>query len=336
MKNNIILITIIILIYGCNVGDHPQDETILSETDTSKLNVALLQLDPHGADMEKNMLKGDKYCREAAEMGADIILFPEMWNIGYSRYHWPGTRYTPDKYDLSFEEWKSRAIDTTHTFIKHFQKLAKELNVAIVITYLEKWDPLPRNSATVIDPTGHILMTYAKVHTSDMKATESNCTPGEDFYVCNLPVNNDTVKLGIMTCFDREFPESARILMLKGAELVLTPNACTLEEKRLNQFQTRAVENAFGVAMTNYPEPSQNGHSCAYDGDGDKLLVAGEEEGVFMASFNMEEIRKHRAKTSWGNAYRRPHRYQLILSNEVDSIFVRENGLGERFQRKER
>lgn len=336
MKNNFILITIIILIYGCNAGDHTQDEPTLNETDTSKLNVALLQLDPHGADMDKNMLKGEKYCREAAEMGADIILFPEMWNIGYSRYHWPGTKYTPDKYDLSFEEWKSRAIDTTHTFIKHFQKLAKELNVAIIITYLEKWDPLPRNSATVIDPNGHILMTYAKVHTSDMKATESNCTPGEDFYVCNLPVNKDTVKLGIMTCFDREFPESARILMLKGAELVLTPNACTLEEKRLNQFQTRAVENAFGVAMANYPEPSQNGHSCAYDGDGNKLLVAGEEEGVFIASFNMEEIRKHRAKTSWGNAYRRPHRYQLILSNEVDSIFVRENGLGERFQRKER
>ena len=87
-------------------------------------------------------------------------------------------------------------------------------------------------------------MTYAKVHTSDMKLTESNCTPGEDFYVCDLPVGNEKVKVGAMICFDREFPESARILMLKGAELVLTPNACSLDEKRINQFQARAFENA--------------------------------------------------------------------------------------------
>ena len=52
-----------------------------------------------------------------------------------------------------------------------------------------------------------------------------------------------------MICFDREFPESARILMLKGAELILTPNACKLDEKQINQFQTRAYENSVKVTV---------------------------------------------------------------------------------------
>ena len=334
MKILSLTVIIFLCLTTCKIHTENTIEQSTVKLDEKLLNVALLQLDPEGADLEKNMLKGEKFCRLAKNQGADICLFPEMWSIGYSRYHWPGTQYTPEKYNLSFKDWKKKAIDTTHQFIRHFQNLARELEMPIVITYLEKWDPLPRNSATVIDDQGNILMTYAKVHTSDMKAMESQCTPGEDFYVCDLPVNKDTIRLGIMICFDREFPESARVLMLKGAELVLTPNACKLDEKRINQFQTRATENAFGVAMTNYSRPSQNGHSCAFDGNGDSIMVAGEEEGIVFASFDMNEIRKHRKKTIWGNSYRRPQKYKLLLSNEVDSIFVRKNGLNETFNRE--
>jgi len=61
-----------------------------------------------------------------------------------------------------------------------------------------------------------------------------------------------------MICYDREFPESARILMLKGAEIILTPNCCELEQSRLGQFRTRAFENMVGVAMANYAAPQDN------------------------------------------------------------------------------
>ena len=63
-----------------------------------------------------------------------------------------------------------------------------------------------------------------------------------------------------MICFDREFPESARILMLKGAEIILTPNACEMEDNRICQFKTRAYENMVGVVLANYAAPQQNGH----------------------------------------------------------------------------
>jgi hypothetical protein len=90
------------------------------------------------------------------------------------------------------------------------------------------------------------------------------------------------------------------------------------------------------VAMANYSAPSQNGHSCAFDANGDRILVAGEKEGVFIVAFNMNKIRMHRSKTIWGNAYRRPNRYKLLQSNEVDSVFIRNNGLKERFNRESR
>ena len=71
-----------------------------------------------------------------------------------------------------------------------------------------------------------------------------------------------------MICYDREFPESARILMLMGAEIVLVPNACPMEINRLSQLRGRAYENMIGIATCNYPQgkPDCNGHSSAFDG----------------------------------------------------------------------
>jgi len=313
-----------------------QMNRIASDQPANILKVALLQLRPSGADVDANLKKGETYCRKAKEMGADIAVFPEEWSIGYSRYHWPGTKLTRELWPMTFDEWRAKAVDRNSPFIKHFRKLAAELEMAIVITYLEKWDGLPRNSATVIDSKGNVLMTYAKVHTSDFKPTESNCTPGDDFYVCDLPFRNNLVKLGIMICYDREQPESARILMLKGAEIILTPNACNLSDMLIKQFQIRAFENAVGVAMANYPEPNQNGRSCAFDAAGAELFIADDSENVFMVQFDIDKIRARRRKTIYGNAYRRPLKYNALISTRVDSVFMRKNGLGEDFDREKR
>jgi predicted amidohydrolase len=129
-----------------------------------------------------------------------------------------------------------------------------------------------------------------------------------------------------MICYDREFPESARLLMLRGAELILTPNACTLDEHRLGQFKARAFENMTGVAMTNYASPQNNGHSVAFDAvaypvpDGearDTLIIeAGEEEGVYLASFDLDAVRAYRGRETWGNAYRRPRLYRALAEDD--------------------
>jgi predicted amidohydrolase len=203
--------------------------------------------------------------------------------------------------------------------------------MAIALTYLEKWPGAPRNSMSIIDRHGRIILTYAKVHTCDVEK-EVACTPGDDFYVAGLDTAQGQVKVGAMICFDREFPESARILMLKGAELILTPNACELEVNRLTQFRTRAYENMVGVAMTNYAAPDLNGHSIAFDGVAfDELerpremllAAAGQEEGVYLAEFDLERLRAYRKREIWGNAFRKPGRYGYLTAAEVEPPFVR-------------
>jgi len=289
----------------------------------SLVKVALLQMTGFGYDQEANLAKGETFCRRARDMGAGIALFPEMWNIGYT--------FPDSPQPNANEAWRAQAVGPQDGFVTHFQRLARELDMAIVLTYLERRDGAPRNSLSLIDRHGEILMTYAKVHTCDF-GKEAALTPGDDFHVCALDTNQGEVEVGAMICFDREFPESARILMLKGAELILTRNACDLEENRIGQFRARAFENMVGMAMTNYAAPQQNGHSVAFDAVAfdkseaaqDTLIVeAGEEEGVYIAEFDMGKIRAYREREVWGNAYRKPRRYALLTSDAVDRPFIR-------------
>jgi predicted amidohydrolase len=198
---------------------------------------------------------------------------------------------------------------------------------------------MPRNSLSLIDRSGDIVMTYAKVHTCDFDV-ECALTPGDDFYVCELGTAQGRVKVGAMICYDREFPESARILMLKGAEILLVPNACEMEINRIPQLRARAYENMVGIALTNYAAPYENGHSIAFDGmaytlnpdggDGssrDMLIIeAGEQEGVYLAPFDLHMLRTFREAETQGNSYRKPNRYHLLVSEDVQPPFVRVDG----------
>jgi N-carbamoylputrescine amidase len=287
------------------------------------VKVALLQMTPCGGDLDANRAKGEAFCRRAREMGADVALFPEMWSVGY-------TFYDPAQPGGS-ETWQAAAVGRHDDFVTRFGRLAQELDMAIALTYLERWDGAPRNSLSLIDRHGEMVMTYAKVHTCDFDL-EANLTPGDDFYVCTLDTAQGNVKVGAMICFDREFPESARILMLKGAELILTPNACVLEAHRIGQFKARAFENMVGLAMANYAAPKANGHSVAFspvafDDKGDPvdalLLEAGGDEGVYLAEFDLDEIRAYREREVWGNAFRKPRCYGLLTALEVEQPFVR-------------
>lgn len=286
----------------------------------NSLKVAMLQLLPEKT-MAQNQQKGFEYCRKAKEMGADIALFPEMWSVGYD---------IPE--DIA--RLKASALSVDSTFVTSFGELAKQLQMAIGITFLEKYEPLPRNTVCLFDRFGVRKLVYAKVHTCDF-GEECRLTAGDDFYITDLDTVGGNVKVGAMICYDREFPESARILMLKGAEIILVPNACPMEINRLSQLRARAYENMLGIATVNYPkgQPDCNGHSSAFDGiaykpsepgSRDTLIIeAGEQEGIYMADFPIDEIRKYRSREVHGNAYRRPQKYKLLLSEKIEEPFIR-------------
>ncbi len=286
------------------------------------IKVALLQMSSHGTDLAANLSKGEAFCRRAAAMDADVALFPEMWNIGYA----------PCPSDAEGRAaWRALALTQQSEYITRFRKLARELDLAIALTYLERRGEAVRNSVSLMDRRGDILFTYSKVHTCEFD-WEAECEPGEDFYVAALDTRSGPVKVGAMICFDREFPESARILMLKGAEIILTPNACELEANRLGQFRARAMENMVGMATANYAAPQENGHSVAFspicfdenERSLNPLVVeAGEAEGVYLAEFDLDKIRVWREHEVWGNAFRRPGRYALLTSPAVEPPFIR-------------
>lgn len=286
------------------------------------LKIALLQLLPENT-LDGNLQKGLQSCIKAKEMGADLALFPEMWSVGYN---------IPENID----ELNTSAVSADGGFVGSFGRLAKELDMAIGITFLEEFRPLPRNTLCLFDHLGNRALTYAKVHTCDF-GDECRLTAGDDFYVADLDTAQGSVKVGAMICYDREFPESARVLMLKGAEIILVPNACPMEINRISQLRARAYENMVGIATVNYPrgKPDCNGHSTAFDGiayrpsesgSRDTLVVeAGEREGIYMADFPIDEIRKYRSHEVHGNAYRHPHKYKLLVSESIEEPFIRKD-----------
>ncbi len=285
-----------------------------------KIKLALLQLLPTGT-AEGNLRKGIAACEKAAEMGADIALFPEMWNVGY---------------DIPDDIGKLRKIAAARDsrFTSEFSLLAKRLGMAIAVTYLEKHDPTPRNSVTLFDMHGREVYTYAKVHTCDF-GEEKRLTPGDEFFVGELETSAGRIKTGSMICYDREFPESARILTLMGAELILVPNACPMEINRLSQLRGRAYENMICVATCNYPEgqPDCNGHSSVFDGVAylpelpdsrdTCILEADGREGIFTAGLDIDTLRRYRETEVHGNAYRRPELYGKLLDRSVEYPFIR-------------
>lgn len=288
----------------------------------TKIKIALLQLMP-GKSIDDNLLIGINACKKAKSLEADIVLFPEMWSVGYD-------------ISESINDVKNKAIDKHNKFIRSFSDLAKELQIAIGITFLERYEPLPRNSICMFDRFGKEVYTYAKVHTCDF-GEEKVLQAGNDFYVSELNTLNGIIKIGSMICYDREFPESARILMLKGAEILLVPNACPMEINRISQLRARAFENMVGIATVNYPKgkPDCNGHSTAFDGiayksnepgSRDTLIIeAGEEEGIYLAVFDIDELRNNREREVHGNAYRQPNKYGILVSEEKHDPFIRKD-----------
>lgn len=279
-----------------------------------KLKIAFLQLVPD-VNMEANIEKGIKACREAKTKGADIALFPEMWSSGYVFPH--------------NKEWlEKNAVPLDSNYVKRFSGLASELDMAIAITLLEKHEPKPRNTVCLFDRHGKLVYRYSKVHICDFGEDDDEGVlgAGDGFYVEELDTKEGMIKVGSMICYDREFPEAARILMLKGAELILVPNACPMEINRLSQLRGRAYENMLAIATCNYPASYRgcNGHSTLYDGviyntetgaPRDMLVSeTQDEEGVFLAELDVDMLRKYREREIGGLKNRRPELYRQLSS----------------------
>jgi predicted amidohydrolase len=284
-----------------------------------RFKIALLQITPEENNIEFNQKKGIEFCKKAMIDKPDLILFPEIFSIGYT--------LAPTGLGER-KKWENQAIDLESQYIKDFQSFAKENKVNIAITYLEKYSPKPRNAVSIIDMNGEIVMTYAKVFICNFGLEELNksipnindlgsdynCTAGKDFPVVEIQnKNGEKVNVGAMICADREFPEAATNLTRNGAEIILVPNACEWDPARAAILKTRAFENMVEIAMASYPAPKGNGQSCAFDPmifdrDGNyresEIERADDSEQILTVEFDVDAIREFRKAEQWRWDYR--------------------------------
>lgn len=272
--------------------------------------IAILQMRSENRAYNKNTETIIEKMEEAANNGANMLLLPECFITGY---------------DLTIGN-----TEALSDYDEHLIKLcetAGKLNIGVTATTLTKGNNAPQNSAFIIDKDGKIIMKYSKVHTCDF-ADERVLESGSEFKVCDF----DGVKLGVMICYDREYPESARVLMLKGAEIILVPNDCESMMPRINALSTRAYENMCGIAMAN-PNGLNAGKSCAFspicwDSNGicvENTLAMADEitEGLFYAEFDMDKIRDYRKHEMMDNTFRKVKAYSELLSAEIREPFIR-------------
>lgn len=287
------------------------------------MQIALLQLVSHGTDREANRQTGLDACREAKRAGADLVLFPEMWSIGYTfakqSLHDPAPKLGPIEFAAIAEPADGPWVDS-------YRALAVELEMAIAVTYLELTAGGSRNTISVFDRRGEEVIRYAKVHLCAFQS-EGNLEAGTAFPVAELDTDAGPVRVGAMICYDREFPEAARLLMLNGAELVLVPNACGIDDNRMAQLRTRSFENMYAVAMTNYGAPQHNGRSVIFDGIANNehgeprdltLVEATHKPDLVVANLDLDRLRTYRDTEVWGPNYRHPELYAPIAGIKTD------------------
>ncbi|HQT65401.1 MAG: nitrilase [Acidocella sp. 20-57-95] len=206
---------------------------------------------------------------EAKANGADILLLPEMYLSGYN---------------IGPQAALAQAI--TAEGLSPAQAIAKAHNIAIVFGYPERVGDKVANSAVLIGPDGSILLNYRKSHLYGELDRAMFKQLGTEFPLTEL----HGYKIGLLICYDIEFPEPARRLALAGADIILIPTAQMepYEQVAKHVIPARAYENQVYVAYANH---SGNDDGLSYIGlssicapNGDILAAAGRTETTLYAT----------------------------------------------------
>ena len=289
----------------------------------TKLTVAALQLELSRDDEGENIAAVADLVAEAAGKGAQVVLPPELFS---------GSYFCREEKDEFFALARPTA---EHPSVVAMRKLAKQLGVAIPTSFFERDEHHYYNTLAMIDAEGEIMGTYRKSHIPDGPGYEEKFyfRPGNDgFKVWDVPTTSGVARIGIGVCWDQWYPETARCLALKGAQVLFYPTAIGSEPKDADMDTSRmwrramighAVSNCMPVVAANRigHEGSQEagntfyGHSFICDEWGDYIEEFGREEtGALVATLDLEAGRKHRA--SWGFFRdRRPQLYGRIAED---------------------
>jgi N-carbamoylputrescine amidase len=282
-----------------------------------KITVAATQF-ACSEDRAANLATAERIIREAARQGANIILIQELFETPYfCKEHNP-------------EYFQYAAPIAENPAVRRFQQLACELNVVLPASVFERAGNAYYNTVAIVDADGTVLGTYRKAHIPESPGYHEKFyfSPGDTGFKV-WPTRFGT--LGIAICWDQWFPESARVMALLGADILLYPTAIGSEPQDLSidsrdhwqrAMQGHAACNIMPVVASNRVgtergerwEVTYYGSSFITDHGGAIVAQASRSgEAVVTASFDLEAIRTYR--TAWGVFRdRRPELYQPLMT----------------------
>ncbi|CAK6481237.1 MULTISPECIES: carbon-nitrogen hydrolase family protein [Peribacillus] len=243
-----------------------------------KVKVASIQMNCEMGNKKANLERAYQLMREAAERGAKISVLPELFN----------TAYRVEDQDASLAE--TIPGETSDWLIVR----AQEFNMTIIACILEKENNQIYDTSLVVDKEG-LKGKYQKIHLWDQEV--KRFVSGEKYPVFKL----EWATMGMQICYEVGFPEGARILALKGADLIIYPSAFGEERYYAWDIATkaRALENGCYVIAANRTgiekgETIFGGHSRILDPKGIILAEATKENEVIVTEIDMNKVSEQR------------------------------------------
>ena len=275
-------------------------------------------------DVDENIQKAEELVRRAAEDGAQVILLQELFETPYFCLE--------EKYEhLAL----ARPLDEDRA-VQHFQSLAKSLGVVLPVSYFERAGEACYNALAIIDADGRLLWNYRKSHIPQNPGYEEKFyfSPGDTGF---RAIDTRFARIGCGICWDQWFPETARSLVLQGAEVLLFPTAIGSEPgnpaldsmphwQRVMQGHAAAnmvplvASNRVGREVSGAVEGVFYGSSFIADHVGAKVAEANRvDETHLTATFDLDMVREYRR--SWGVFRdRRPALYGALRT--LDGVTV--------------
>jgi len=246
------------------------------------MKLSLLQMDVIFKQPEKNRSKVEKMVQQAMESSPDVLVLPEMWNVGFF----------PD----NVQELADNEGEPSCSLL---EKLAKKYNVNIVggsIANKENGELV--NTNYVFNRKGELIAKYNKIHLFSPSGEDKYFTPGTGINTYEL----DGIKAAAIICYDLRFVELVRMLAIKGIQILFIP--AQWPHPRLEHWKTlvkaRAIENQMFVAAVNGVGTADNlkfcGNSMLVDPWGEVLVNGGETEGIYSAEIDLAVIKDIRER----------------------------------------
>jgi predicted amidohydrolase len=263
------------------------------------LIVACAQYAIRDGDLETNLQRSVRAIREAANIGAALVVLPELANSGCD--------FSSREQALKLAEEVGETEENSGPTLRAWREAAEESGVSVVGGFLEREGGSLYNSATVVGPG--FFGRYRKTHLWDGEKLLYEA--GRDLPVFDTPLG----RIGVLICYDAWFPETARILALHGADLLCVPaNApddWVPEEQRrgdLTMLNVHAISHANAnrlfVACANRVGDDYLGRSCTVDPTGGILAFGSvDAEELISADIDIERSQREKRVTEHSNVF---------------------------------